>query len=54
MSFRNEACLGYVIKALENTDHESVEINSIIDEIRFLFDMKTVEEMEEYYKKSKY
>ncbi len=54
MDFNNAACLGYIIKALENTNCEKAKIHEIIDEMRFLFDMKTVEEMEEYYKKSKY
>lgn len=54
IEWSNNACLGYVIKALEELEYSEEEIKKIIGEMKYSFDMKTIEEAEKIYCKSIY
>jgi len=46
----NDVILGYIAKALDNLKLKKTTKMSIISELHYLFDTKTYEEMEYYYK----
>ena len=52
--WKNSACLGYIIRAMENLDFEEDEINLVTSELREVFDFVSVEEAEQIYSKSSY
>lgn len=45
----NDSCRGYVIQALKNLNYDPEEIEKIIDEMHFVFDVATVQVAEEIY-----
>lgn len=50
----NNACLGYVIAALQSMEYEVTEIARITAAIKDAFDRFTVDEAEKIYQKSSY
>ena len=52
--WKNSACLGYVISALENLDYEPEKITEVVAELNDLFDWLTVEDADGYYTDSDY
>ena len=52
--WKNSACLGYVVTALENLDYEPEKITEVVMELRELFDWLTVEDADEAYTDSDY
>jgi len=52
--WNNNACLGYAIKAMENTGVDNATIKNVVEEIKYLFDIRTVEEAVDIYLKSHY
>lgn len=45
----NNACRGYVIKAMENCGFKSKDIQQVLAELYEVFDFCTVEEAADYY-----
>jgi len=45
----SEACMGYVIMALENLDYKDAKIWQVITEMKELFDWVSTEEATEHY-----
>ena len=45
----NNACRGYVIKAMENCDFHAKEIRQVLTEIYEVFDFCAVEEAADYF-----
>ncbi len=45
----NEAVKGYVILAMKNLGFKKEDIEKVIDELHYTFDIKTVEEAEKVY-----
>ncbi|WP_010498784.1 hypothetical protein [Paenibacillus elgii] len=52
--WRNGACLGYVIRALEILDFEPTDIQLVVSEMRELFDFVSIDEAHAHYCKSPY
>jgi len=52
--WKDAACLGYVVTALENLDYEAEKITEVVAELTELFDWLTVEDAEEAYVVSDY
>ncbi len=52
--WKNSACRGYVIWAMENLDFKPEDIKRVVDELHWVFDMKTIDEAEEHYQNSPY
>lgn len=50
----NGACLGYVIKAMENLDYKPEDIQAVVSEIKWLLDTRTLEQAEKHYCGSPY
>lgn len=50
----NGACRGYVIYAMENLGFKPGEIQRVVDELHYVFDVKTTEEADEHYRSSPY
>jgi len=50
----NNACLGYVIKAMRDAGKKSAEIRDMVTAVRGQFDWVSVEEAKEIYNKSPY
>lgn len=50
----NNSCLGYAIKAMENLKLDEETIKKVVSEMKYLFDVKTLEQAEEVYMKSRY
>lgn len=48
-NWSNNACLGYVIKSLENLEYSEEEIKKVTGEMNYLFDTKTVTEAADIY-----
>ncbi len=46
----NDIIKGYVILALKNLGYKAEEIDKVLNELYYLFDTKTEEEAEEYYR----
>ena len=53
-TWKNSACLGYIISAMENLDYEPEKIIEVIMELKELFDWISVQDAEEVYNKSTY
>jgi len=52
--WKNSACLGYVITAMENLDFEPEKITEVIMELKELFDWLSVDDAEEALNESTY
>lgn len=52
--WKNGACLGYVIKAMENLDYQPKDIQAVVSEMKCLFDMNTLDEADRHYCNSPY
>ena len=50
----NNACLGYVIWAMENCNFKPEDIKRVVRELHWVFDMKSIEEADEHYCQSPY
>lgn len=50
----NNACRGYVIKAMETLDFKPEDIHNVMSELRFLFDICSVEQADKYYCSNSY
>ncbi len=50
----NNACRGYVIWAMENCDFNPDDIQRVISELHYVFDMKSIEEADRHYCDSPY
>lgn len=50
----NNACRGYVIWAMENCGFNPDDIQRVISELHYVFDMKSIEEADEHYCSSPY
>ena len=50
----NGACRGYVIYAMENCGFTPEEIQRVVGELYYVFDMKTLDEAEAHYENSPY
>ena len=47
--WKNGACLGYVITALESLDYEPQKIQEVVCEMRELFDWISTDEADKHY-----
>ena len=45
----NYSALGYVLEAMKNLDYTKEQIKEMEGEMRYLFDVKTIEEARDYY-----
>jgi len=52
--WRNGACLGYIIKAMECLDFKSDKIELVTSEPKWLFDTMSTAEADAYYCRSAY
>jgi len=52
--WKNGACLGYVINALENLDYEPQKIQEVVCEMRELFDWISTDQADKHYCNSPY
>jgi len=52
--WKNSACLGYIIMALENLNYSPEDITLIIVELKELFDWVSVDDAEDRYTDSNY
>jgi hypothetical protein len=52
--WNNGACRGYVIWAMENCGFTPDDIQRVVSELHFVFDMKSLEEADEHYCRSLY
>lgn len=52
--WNNGACRGYVIYAMENCGFKPADIQRVVSELHYVFDMRGVEEAEEHYQNSPY
>lgn len=52
--WRNGACLGYVIKAMENLNYQPKDIQAVVSEIKYLLEFNTLEEADRHYCHSPY
>jgi len=52
--WKNGACLGYVITALENLDYEPQKIQEVVCEMRELFDWISTDQADKHYCNSPY
>ena len=52
--WKNGACLGYVITALENLDYEPQKIQQVVCEMRELFDWISTDQADKHYCNSLY
>lgn len=50
----NGACRGYVIWAMENCGFTPDDIQRVVSELHYVFDMKSLEEAEQHYQNSPY
>ncbi len=50
----NDACRGYVIWAMENCGFQPNDIQRVVSELHYVFDMKSIEEADEHYCNSPY
>lgn len=50
----NGACHGYVIWAMENCGFQPDDIQRVVSELHYVFDMKSPEEADEHYCNSLY
>lgn len=52
--WKNGACLGYAIKAMEFLDYPPEDIQEVVMEMRYLFDCNTLDEADRHYYNSSY
>ncbi len=52
--WNNGACRGYVIWAMENCGFSPDDIQRVVSELHYVFDMKSLEEAEQHYQNSPY
>lgn len=52
--WKNGACLGYAIKAMENLNYKPDDIRTVVSEMMYLLDFKTLEEADRHYRHSSY
>lgn len=52
--WNNGACRGYVIYAMENCGFSSEDIQRVVGELHYVFDMRGIEEAERHYQNSPY
>jgi len=52
--WKNGACLGYVIKAMENLDYQPKDIQAVVSEMKWLFEITTLNEADRNYCNSPY
>lgn len=50
----NAACRGYVIYAMENCGFSPEDIQRVVGELHYVFDMRGIEEAEQHYQNSSY
>lgn len=50
----NGACRGYVIWAMENCGFSPDDIQRVVSELHYVFDIKSIEEADEHYRNSPY
>lgn len=50
----NNACRGYVIWAMENCDFKPDDIQRVVSELSYIFDMKSIAEADAHYCNSPY
>lgn len=50
----NGACLGYVIRAMENADFDENDISLVVTELKELFDFVSLDEADKNYCNSPY
>jgi len=50
----NGACLGYVIKAMENLVYQPKDIQEAVSEMKWLFEITTLDEADRHYCNSPY
>lgn len=53
-NWSNGACRGYVIYAMENCGFKPEDIQRVVGELHYVFDLKTLAEAEEHYQNSPY
>ena len=52
--WKNGACLGYAIKAMENLNYSKEDIQAFVAEMKWLFDIKAVDEADNHFRNSPY
>ena len=52
--WNNGACRGYVIWAMENLDFKPEDIQRVVRELHWVFDVKSIEEADKHYCDSPY
>lgn len=50
----NNACRGYVIYAMENCGFSPSDIKRVVEELHYVFDIKTLDEADRHYCDSPY
>ncbi|WP_312614577.1 hypothetical protein [Oscillibacter sp.] len=45
----NGACRGYIIWAMENLDFKAEDIQRVVDELHWVFDVRGIEEADAHY-----
>lgn len=50
----NNACRGYVIWAMENCGFTPDDIQQVVSELHYVFDMKSIDEADKHYCNSPY
>lgn len=50
----NNACRGYVIWAMENCDFKLDDIQQVVSELHYVFDMKSIDGADKHYCNSPY
>lgn len=52
--WKNGACLGYAIQAMEHLNYSPGKIQEVVSEMRYLFDVKPIEHADRHYCNSPY
>ncbi len=52
--WNNNACRGYIIWAMENCGFQPEDIQRVVSELHYVFDMNSIEEADEHYRNSSY
>lgn len=52
--WKDGACLGYAIKAMENLNYKPEDIQKVVSEMMYLLDFKSLEEADRHYCHSPY
>lgn len=53
-TWSNDACKGYLIKAMEDSEFKEEDIKKVIGELRYTFDFNSLDDAKQIYMKSKY